>query len=488
MTKNFFHETDDNNQYSWFLALYIFTVILNYFTPDIIRFSYYIVLLIVFFRSRNNGFWIAFFWCLIYAPAYLFNVADQNFSLPYFGLPGLGRDIAYTEILIIIIFIKSVVVKNTTTIKVNPIFWLLVVFSLFLFYVGMVWGFTTNKAFRTIRFLIPYTLIWSIPKLIPTTHQMRTIFNYFLIFTIPVVLCQIYVIFSGQHLMFLLGGSFSGKKENLNDIQFDSIAELIRPLYSTHILLLNVFYCLYLLLAKKIGSFTNQLKFIPFYLILSFLSFLITGTRGYVLACVLMFILYFFFNVKKIFININYTFIGIALFFLLTITPKIGEQFSFSLERIFTIQSIINGDQTANGTLRRLTDRQPIVMANVAKSPIIGFGFSNFYFEHADGHVANPTMLLNSGIIGLCIFIYFNLYIFFEAYRLYIRTKRLEILAIIIGILGFLLVHSTSYMVFSFAIGQGNVFAFILLLTFSNVIIEEYKKKYQNEYNKFGLL
>jgi len=57
--------------------------------------------------------------------------------------------------------------------------------------------------------------------------------------------------------------------------------------------------------------------------------------------------------------------------------------------------------------------------------------------------------------------------------QLYLKTKQKQILGIIIGLVGFLIVHSTSYMVFSFALGQGNFLAFVMLLAFINVIIEE---------------
>jgi hypothetical protein len=481
MLKKIMSESEDQNQYYWFFGLYIFTVILNYFTPDFIRIPYYLILLILFYKSVNNAFWIAFFWCLFYAPAYLFNVSDQNYCLPIFGLPGLGRDIMFTEVFVILIMIKSIFAKKVKM-KTNAIFWLITAFALFLILVSTTWGFTGSKVFRTIRFLIPYTLFWTLPRLIQTVNQFKTLFNYFLIFIIPVVLCQAFVFITGQHLMFVLGGSFTQEnKLKYNEIQFDSAVELIRPLYSTHILLLNIFYCLYLMLEEKSEQLKNSIPSIAIFLTLNFMSFLVTGTRGYILAAVAMIGIYYFVEIQKFVMNIKYFIVGIFAFYILSITPLVGKQISLSLERLFTIQAMLEGDKTAGGTLKRLTVRQPKVMKHVEKSPIIGYGFSNTYYDQADGHVANASIMLNSGIIGFGIFVFFNLRLMYISIELYYKTRKKQILGVIIGLVGFLVVHSTSYMVFSFALGQGNFLAFVLLLAFINVIIEENKNKLKHE-------
>jgi hypothetical protein len=408
-------------------------------------------------------------------------VSDQNYCLPIFGLPGLGRDIMFTEVFVILIMIKSIFAKKVKM-KTNAIFWLITAFALFLILVSTTWGFTGSKVFRTIRFLIPYTLFWTLPRLIQTVNQFKTLFNYFLIFIIPVVLCQAFVFITGQHLMFVLGGSFTQEnKLKYNEIQFDSAVELIRPLYSTHILLLNIFYCLYLMLEEKSEQLKNSIPSIAIFLTLNFMSFLVTGTRGYILAAVAMIGIYYFVEIQKFVMNIKYFIVGIFAFYILSITPLVGKQISLSLERLFTIQAMLEGDKTAGGTLKRLTVRQPKVMKHVEKSPIIGYGFSNTYYDQADGHVANASIMLNSGIIGFGIFVFFNLRLMYISIELYYKTRKKQILGVIIGLVGFLVVHSTSYMVFSFALGQGNFLAFVLLLAFINVIIEENKNKLKHE-------
>ena len=475
MLRKIMSESEDENQYYWFFGLYIFTVILNYFTPDFIRIHYYLFLLVLFYKSVNNAFWLAFFWCLFYAPAYLFNVSDQNYCLPIFGLPGLGRDIMFTEVFVILILVKALFATNVKM-KTNSVFWLITAFAIFLILVSTTWGFTGSKVFRTIRFLIPYTLFWTLPRIMPSISQFKTLFNYLLIFIIPVVLCQAFVFITGQHLMFILGGAFTQEnKLQYNEIQFDSAVELIRPLYSTHILLLNIFYCLYLMLEDHKEKIKNSIPYISIFLALNFMSFLITGTRGYVLASIAMIGIYYMIEIQKFILNIKYIVVGIFAFYILSITPLVGKQISLSLERLFTIQAMLEGDKTAGGTLKRLTVRQPEVMKHVEKSPIIGYGFSNTYYNEADGHVANASIMLNSGIVGFLIFVFFNLRLMYMSIKLYLMTKKKEILGIIIGITGFLVVHSTSYMVFSYALGQGNFLAFVLLLAFVNVIIEENK-------------
>lgn len=466
MISRFSRHDPEKNHYLSFLGLFVLSVVVNYYSPAFIRISFFASLLLLFFRSKDNAFWLAFFWCLNYAPGYLFHATDPDFSLPVLGVPGSGREVSYLEIAVTLILLKAW--REGKRMVVSRIFWLPVVFSLVLFILSFILGISSIKVFRTIRFLIPYGLLWALPNLLYSTKRAYTLFNYFLVFTVPIVLCQIYVIFFGQHLMVTLGGSFGLGKENLDDVTFDSLSDLIRPLYSTHILLLNVFYSLYILLMKNGKA---VFAYAPLFLILSFLSFLITGTRGYVLASVAMLFLFILINLRHMVVYARYLVAGFSLFFLLLITPGVGAQFRLSLERIFTVQSIIEGDKTAKGTLKRLTERQPVVMAKAQESLIIGHGFSDLYYMYKDGHVANASLLLNGGIIGLVLFVFFVAYLFVELVKKFVVTRRREILALAIGILGFLIVHSTSYMVFSYLIGSANFLAFLLLLSFTNIVL-----------------
>lgn len=471
---------NNDNFYLLFYFLFSVTLIVVYGLPGIVSYAYFILLLGVFFYSKAVTFWLAFFWCLIYAPGYLFNLADENHCLPFFALPGLGRDIAFTEVLTIVIFLKSF--KERSLGKVNRIFWVLVLFVVILIFVTTIFGSSSTKIARTIRFLLPYTLIWSIPKLI-SKEGMEIVFKYFLSFTIPIILCQLYVIASGQHLMFLFGGSFSGKKELLNEINFDANSDLIRPSYSTHILLLNVFFCCYNLLSNNSSTFRYNLVF----LILTLVSFVITGTRGYFLGSLSVLFVYLVLDYKKVVLNALKIFIGVLGFFGLLFVPKIGAQLSFAFERLLTIQDLLSGDATAGGTLIRLTQRLPAVMEKVRESPMLGYGFSDTYYKNADGHVANATLLLNGGIIGAIVFATFMFLIFKLVYKAYKNSGNRQYLAINAGLIGFLVVHSTSYMVFSYLFGQGNYLCFVLLLCFANIVFEESRLSVNAKNNGFNV-
>lgn len=456
-----------NNYFSFFF-LFVSAIVVNYYTPTVLRTTYFIILLVSYYFSKNTSYWFAFFYCIIYAPGYLFNIADENHCLPFFGLPMLGKDIAFIEILVIVTLVKSIKFSNHT--KINKSFFILIAFSLVLLIVTAIFESSSTKIARTIRFLIPYSLLWSIPRLIDK-RGMLIVFKYFLAFTIPIILCQLYVISNGQHLMFLLGGSFSGNKELLNDLNFDANNDLIRPSYSTHLLLINVFFCCYNFLTKE----KSQNKYNLFFLVLTLISFTMTGTRGYFLGSVSIIFICILIDYKALAINsLKILFVILSFLCLLTV-PKIGTQLSLALERISTLQSLANGDATAGGTLIRLTERLPKVMEKVNDSPILGYGFSDIYYKNADGHVANATLLLNGGIIGLIVFIVFIVSIMDKIYKSYLFSGRREFLAVNAGLIGFIVVHSTSYMVFSYLFGQPNYLCFTLLLCFANIVIEETK-------------
>jgi hypothetical protein len=453
-----------------FTAIYLLTIAVNYFTPMTVRQVYFLVLLAVIWQSKDHPFWLAFVWCLFYAPGYLFLESDPEFSLPFVELPGLGRDIEFKEVVVALLFFKARPFREL--VKIEKIFWLPLVFALLMFALSFVWGISAMKIFRSIRFLVPFSLLWSMPRLLPDRKRMEELFFYFLYFTFLIVASQAYVVVSGQHLMVTLGGSFGIGNEDKNDMTFDSLSDLIRPLYSTHLILLNVFFCIYIMLGPKESK---QQKMIPLLLLLNLLSFLITGTRGYVVASLFMLLLFAFANLRQLINYVQYMVFAIGVSLLILLSPGVGAQFRLSFERILTVQSVLEGDRTAKGTLMRLTERQPRVLEKANESPLLGFGFSDEFYLYKDGHVANATMYLNGGYVGLLVFAFFISYLIVKAISIYRRNGKKEYLAIVIGIIGFMTVHSTSYMVFSYLLGSANYLAFILLLSFADVLFNESK-------------
>jgi hypothetical protein len=122
------------------------------------------------------------------------------------------------------------------------------------------------------------------------------------------------------------------------------------------------------------------------------------------------------------------------------------------------VEEISKGDLSAGGTDARLAEYSPAVLAKFYESPIIGWGFSNEFSDNTNGHVGNQAMLLNSGLIGYLLFIYF----WFSICVIPIKTRRYllpgnpfrnSLLVIPIIFLGYFVIHSISGQLFQYAVG-----------------------------------
>jgi len=472
---NSFAKSFINSKTLKLLFVFFFAVFINYYSPQIFRQVTFIIFLILLFKTKDNPFWIAFFWLVVWAPAYLFNNSDPRFNLNFISVPGFPREFFYFEFVIIVALIKALRKNRVIKYKIHPLLLIIIFYSIFLFLVTLHYGIDPIKILRTIRFIIPFTLLYSLPVLLPTKEKFLEVFNYFLFFSIIVFILQIFVFATGKHFFTILGGSITSNPELLKDASnFEN--ELIRPLYSTHILMINIITGIYYLIIKeKDGhSIPNN---VPFYIFLSWFSLIISGTRGYAIAATLMIVLFLLFLSKTFIKNVKY----VITFFLALLgaifIPAVREQLSLALERILTVSLLLGGDVTAGGTLKRVSLYMPIIEEKIAQSPIFGFGYSDTFFLFTNAHIGNHNILLNGGFIGLFIFLLLIAYLIFKPYSLLKKNRDYSLAAISIGTLGFFVVHSTSFSVFSYLIGQNNYSAFLLFVSFAFVFLSESKKK-----------
>jgi hypothetical protein len=169
-------------------------------------------------------------------------------------------------------------------------------------------------------------------------------------------------------------------------------------------------------------------------------------------------------------------------FFLIIIfiSPQIGNQVEVASKRLATIGDLARGDLTAGGTLSRLTERGPRVMEGFKNSTIIlGAGYSDLYFEYADGHVGFQNILLHSGVIGFFIFISFAATLFFTPLRIlkkfsyrYDLTPILRNLPLLIP--GVLAINSGTQF-WGYEVGGSRAMLLAFYITVSSIYIQVYK-------------
>jgi len=162
----------------------------------------------------------------------------------------------------------------------------------------------------------------------------------------------------------------------------------------------------------------------------------------------------------------------IILYSAFAFVPTLSDTFEYSVTRIKTLDALVEGDSTAENTLGRITERRPRVINKFKEQPIIGFGFSEEYYEYSDIHIGNETLLLQGGIIGyllmVILWVTFNLKLLKRNTKLlYTNPFKNSLIVFVIAFLGFFIIHSTSGYIFNYQIRYHSGMAIAIILFFT---------------------
>ena len=159
-----------------FLAVFFACIVINYFFPRIIAFAWFFGLLVFFVRAKNqhNYFWIMLFMLLLSAPGNLFHNLGQR-PLPMIPVPGFDRAIFFGEIFGMLAIAKAYMAPEKQKAFYEKPLTIVIIFAVFLLFLGLIEGLDVFKFLRTIRFIIPIILLLSIPRLVPYHTAPRAI-------------------------------------------------------------------------------------------------------------------------------------------------------------------------------------------------------------------------------------------------------------------------------------------------------------------------
>ncbi len=393
-----------------FVALVVVSIWFNYFAPDFFGTVFFIGILVAYFRSKDEAFWLAYF----------LTVSDGFFG--FFGLyktmiavvPGLPE----AEVGQIYIWL-SIIKAGSRQISYQPFYHgflrILWIYTIFLLAQGYVIGveMEINVQFRIVKWIAPLFLLYSIPRLFTRVEQYRDFFLYLFSVAFVALGAQIFTIMNAQSPAQYVGA----EKKAWFAIKVKE-GKTYRGLYNEGILLISYFGALFFL-AFRPG------KYLPVWLcfaviMANFASVFLSATRGWVLSFSFALIFSLIFVLKlsgKRLLTIG-VLVLIFLFGAQSL-PIIGVQIKNAVERLMTIGKLAEGDETAGGSLIRLSVRGPRVMKHWAESKLTGWGFSKHFMDHNDFHVGNQNILMHSGIIGYVLlhvfFLYFMSTLFFRS-------------------------------------------------------------------------
>jgi hypothetical protein len=450
-----------------FLLTFLFTVIVVYILPHLyipqpLIKIIFLLLLFVVFRSKNDAFWLSWFFVVINAPGRLFSIGYSStiYRLPLYRL-GPGVAIGFDELFLLIYLLKFLLKKDKNNNIFNKYWIIILIYGFITLFYSFGIGLSSGNVVTAIRMIIPWFWVLILPEFISDSDKLAEAFKLLAPFVFINFLIQIYTQITGQYLNDILSGEiwygFLGSAEE----------ELVRISDGCAVNLFCMIMSLFYLCSED--KRFNRI-YLNLLVVIYLIFILMTATRGWIVASLILLSSVFFmrgFNFIKQFTSTLLILI-LFIFLLRIIYPSFILQASLALERFKTLKFLISGDPTAGGTLARISERSPRVMSVFRESPVIGWGLSDRYFRSWDGHVGNQTMLMQGGIIGYAIWIicYFltllNIYFLNRnsIVRSHIKNGGIVFLMAMIAIF---VIHSSSSQILGF---NGNVLFFRYLLAF----------------------
>jgi len=451
-----------NRDIYYFLILFILTVISVYYLPHFLNKFFFLSLLPIAYISKKNYLWIIYLATILTNPFRLFldYSGEALYRIPQYDLMGI-YGLTFTELLLIVLFIKGIFKGKKNKLILINYYYVFVILIIFLIVLSFAYGITTRNVIQYFRKFLVFTLFYTFPRLVKNKDFIN-MFKIFFIFSILSLIDQILAV----TVNFSLADTVT-RTHSLETLFIKS--EFLRVSASGIGIFFTFIFGLVLYSMKR--PFFNK-RFLICIIAISYISIFMTGSRGWIIAFSVALIYYFIFIVKrKIRTFTSLIFIVLILSSILIFLPSVQKLLQSNVQRLVTIQQLAQGDLTAGGTLSRLNTRFLGVFDGVKQNPILGWGFSSTYEKYSDFHVGYLNQILQSGLIGLVIFIIF-LFKFWNTNK-FINAKILNnspfknsILALNLGIVTLVIIHFTSTEIFSFSLVDGiavTVFIFFLL-------------------------
>jgi len=453
-----------------FYSLFLVTVFFVYYTSPGINRLYFLLLLFLFWLSKKDYSWFVFAFILIAKPALLFHggLATDIHRIPFYKIT-TGVSFDFFDLFFITSFIKALARgKRTKLILRKPLIYLLL-YLIFLFLISFFYGMNFELLTSSFRKFIVFTLFISFPYLV---YKKEDFFKFIhLVFPIMflIIFSQLLYLYTGNNLYSVMTAKGTSSIIQLQEIQGHST--FIRPMAGGEMLIFFSLIFSLFLIEKK--DYPGKKSYLYIILGLSILSIFISATRSWIVMFAIILLLYSIFIVKKkARLLFNTSLIMLILFFSYLFIPRFAYSVDNTWRRVSTIEYLIGGDVTAGGTLQRIDKRLPKVLEGFGKNPIFGWGFSATCEKYYDQHVGNFNLLMQVGVVGEILFLYFwfmhfNMTFTTNKYLSYNNSFKSSILVLAIGFLGTLILHFTSFQFFGYSVDLERLIFIIIFISFS---------------------
>ncbi len=378
--------------------LFTLSVFIIYKTPPFVGLLFQIILLIAFYRSQKNYFWLAFLFIIANSPGSIFSFSDPLHSFYLFNSSIFGNLYFWIPFLFLALYKARKIDTNYPYYFLNTILFIIGFYFLFLLAVNGIY-----KWSAIVRLTLPWFFLFLLPKLLVSYEDYAKFFNLLFSLVPFVLITQLYKLTTASDFSVLLGGVGNPAVNAKHDV-FES-GTALRPIAGIYIPFLSLLGTTFFLTIKKNKYFSNN--YLLVITLLSVLSIFLTATRSWLISAVLIVIFYSFINFNSpIRTSIRYALLAFIVIVLVSTIPEFNRQSELALKRYETINYLLEGDITAGGTLKRIDVRGPKVMAHFYERPFLGWGFGKEGASYSDVHVGHQNLLMHGGIVGYLLFVF----------------------------------------------------------------------------------
>ncbi len=397
------------------IFLFFIMVYMVYIAPIGLDKLFCIILFVIFWYSKANYFWFAFFLIITSFPAGLFSETSASAirRLPIFS-PMAKVSFSVLDIFLILALLKAIIkgkrFKYRDILKLKNIIYIFP----YIIIVSIFHGLSIKMFFNaTLRGLFFYTLIYSFPALINDKKDIYKFMLMFFPFVFIEFMSQIYAIQTGEKLINYFDPGFM-------EGVYNSVTGDVRAIPDGFIIIRLAYIFAFIILES------NEKEIIKYYsllvIIVSLTSVLVSATRSAIIMFVFIILLYFILIAKRKPNIIVQIFVAIVILITILDFVKIinlDDILGSSYRRFVGMASVQEGSIRAEDTFDyRINVRLPNILESIRNSILVGYGLSDKYYLYVDSHLGGlPVGLLQAGIFGYSFYIFFIFHIFKKCFK-----------------------------------------------------------------------
>lgn len=442
-------------------------VVAVYYAPKLLNYLYFLVLPVLFWRSKHDYFWFAFYFIIVNTPAFLFFESSGEIvrRLPLYSLTG-GLSFSVLDVFVLTSLAKVVVLGKMKDFVISkPLRFLLLYFALVSIPMTFVLGTENSSFFNNFRPYFYYALLVSFYFLIDDTEDVFK-FGYLMVpYVLFTLFDQLYLLTQDTLLISLIN------PETIRTIVNNTLTNDARAYFSGFLLIFYAFlFALQLRCNPKYELFNG---FAYGVIIVALATFLLSATRVYLMVPLVAFGMYVLLGRRggndAVKLSISVALFAIVFFSLNIISFDFFMKSIWPRFEAFFVVILGGGNLAEFDTVQsRLDSDLPDLLEGIMISPLVGTGFSGVFREYVNDDLGFLNSILIFGLLGFTLLINFFVMLFYQLNywvkrsgtdanaRAILNTTRMVMVGILLG-------YATTYDFFTVRQVERIYFVSILL-------------------------